>query len=267
MNIICPNCNFSKTVDPAKIPDRPVKVNCPKCSRSFTFDKSLFLVSAGGAKAEDSQAGQVNSTAAEQINCPACGLTQDKRDRCSDCGVIYEKVQVRRQEYGSVDDVTETLNGNLAELRKKAANPAPQIQPKAGFWIRVVASLLDSFLLGAVQFVLSLLIGLAISMLGIATSGDPSIDTVIWLFGASLSIGYAVFFIGYCGQTPGKMALRIKVIRTDGSPMTYGRAALREVLGKFISGILLFIGYIMVAFDSQKQGLHDKIADTYVIKL
>ncbi len=49
--------------------------------------------------------------------------------------------------------------------------------------------------------------------------------------------------------------------------MNYGRAAKREILGKFVSSILLGIGYLMVAFDSQKQGLHDKIADTYVIKL
>jgi uncharacterized RDD family membrane protein YckC len=104
-------------------------------------------------------------------------------------------------------------------------------------------------------------------MLGIATEDDPAVNIVIWLFGTVLSISYAVFFTGYCGQTPGKMALRIKVIRTDGAPITYGRAALREVLGKFVSGILLGIGYLMVAFDSKKQGLHDKIADTYVIKL
>jgi uncharacterized RDD family membrane protein YckC len=63
------------------------------------------------------------------------------------------------------------------------------------------------------------------------------------------------------------MALRIKVIRTNGMEIGYGKAALREVLGKFVSGILPGIGYLMVAFDLQKQGLHDKIADTYVIKL
>jgi uncharacterized RDD family membrane protein YckC len=63
------------------------------------------------------------------------------------------------------------------------------------------------------------------------------------------------------------MALCIKVIRTDGSPVTYGRAVLREVLGKFISSLLFGIGYLMVIFDNQKQGLHDKMADTYVIKL
>jgi uncharacterized RDD family membrane protein YckC len=49
--------------------------------------------------------------------------------------------------------------------------------------------------------------------------------------------------------------------------MTYGRAALREILGKFVSGITLGIGYLMVAFDAHKQGLHDKIADTCVIHL
>ena len=39
MNIICPKCNFSKAVDPAKLPDRPVKVNCPKCGSSFSYAK------------------------------------------------------------------------------------------------------------------------------------------------------------------------------------------------------------------------------------
>ena len=81
------------------------------------------------------------------------------------------------------------------------------------------------------------------------------------------SISYAVFFTGYCGQTPGKMALRIKVIMTDGTDISYGQAALREVVGKFISALLLGIGYLMVAFDSKKQGLHDRLANTYVIKL
>jgi uncharacterized RDD family membrane protein YckC len=63
------------------------------------------------------------------------------------------------------------------------------------------------------------------------------------------------------------MLLRLKVVRRDGQNMTYGRAALREILGKFVSGITLGIGYLMVAFDAHKQGLHDKIADTCVIHL
>jgi uncharacterized RDD family membrane protein YckC len=192
---------------------------------------------------------------------------QDNSEQCNGCGVIYAKFQARQTENGQTTQKTGSLNGNLAELSRKAESPVPQHQPKAGFWIRVVAYMIDFFLLLAVQSVLSLLIGIILGTLGIATEDDPAINVVIWLFGTMLSISYAVFFTGYCGQTPGKMALRIKVVRTDGSPVTYGRAALREVLGKFVSGILLGIGYLMVAFDSHKQGLHDKIADTYVIKL
>lgn len=256
MDITCPHCNFTKSIDPAKIPDRPVKVNCPKCSQGFSFDKA------------DQAESQSTTLSPEQISCPACGLMQDKNDRCNGCGVIYAKLLEQKQEISqSHQDDADALNENLAELRRKALAQDPLSQPKAGFWIRVTASLLDSFLLGVVQFVLSFLFALIIATLGVAAEGDPAVNTVIWLFGASLSIGYAVFFTGYCGQTPGKMAVRIKVIRTDGRQINYGRAALREVLGKFLSSVLLCIGYLMVAFDSQKQGLHDKIADTYVIKL
>lgn len=242
MDITCPQCNFSRSVDPAKLPDRPVRVNCPKCSKGFAFDKSAHLASKR-----------------EQVACPTCGLVQDMASSCRGCGVIYAKLPAGRAK-------ADPLFDNLAALRRHAVESPAQL-PKAGFWIRAVAFLLDSLLLLAVETALSLLIGLTIGWLGVAGDGDPAIDLVIWLFGVTLSIGYAVFFTGYCGQTPGKMALRIKVIRTNGRPLTYGRAALREFPGKLISSLLLGVGYLMVAFDSQKQGLHDRIADTYVIKL
>ncbi len=119
------------------------------------------------------------------------------------------------------------------------------------------------------EFVCSLLLTLAAGLVSgsLNQQGQTMITIVTGLFAAVIAVFYYVFFTGYGGQTPGKMALRIKVIRTDGSAIGYGRAFLREVPGKFLSGILLGIGYLMVAFDRQKQGLHDKIADTYVIKL
>ncbi len=241
MNIICPHCNFSKTVDSAQVPDRPVKVNCPKCKERFTFDKKVQKQETPAntvVQKKDSLPSQSGDYKGRRIICNACGTVQPPTARCVQCGatIVATASPINEQSY-------------------------------AGFWVRVLAYLIDSVLLITVQTALTLLINLTIGMLGIATEGDPAINTIIWLFGAVLSISYAVFFTGYCGQTPGKMALRIKVIRTDGSPINYGRAALREVLGKFISSILLGIGYLMVAFDNRKQGLHDKIADTYVIKL
>jgi predicted Zn finger-like uncharacterized protein len=218
MTITCPHCNFARTVEPNKVPDRPVKIKCPKCHEGFTFNKAEHV-----------------QQPREQISCPACGLVQDKRDQCSGCGVIYAKLKERQSDPGE-----EIANGNLAALRQATQEKkSPESEPKAGFWVRFVAYTLDSFLLGIVQVVLGFIIGMVISMMGVAVEGDPAITTVLWLFGAVLSLGYAVFFTGYCGQTPGKMALRIKVIRTDGSEISYGRAALREIPGKFISSILL----------------------------
>jgi len=256
MNITCPKCNFSKAVDPAKLPDRPVKVNCPKCTASFSFEKSKSTSQTPG------------TTLPEQVTCPACGLVQVKDEQCNGCGVTYARYHARQSESEQAwQESTDGSDGTLAKLRRIAKSQPPEFLPKAGFWIRVVATVLDSFLLCIVQFVLTLIITLLIGFMGIAAVEDPAVSLIIWLFGTTISLGYAVFFTGYCGQTPGKMALRIKVVCTDGSHLTYGRAAKREILGKFVSSILLGIGYLMVAFDQQKQGLHDKIADTYVIKL
>ena len=68
------------------------------------------------------------------------------------------------------------------------------------------------------------------------------------------------------GQTLGKKALGIKVVDIEGKTPTYMTFFLREVVGKLISGIILGIGYLMVIWDPNKQGLHDKIASTYVVK-
>ena len=81
MTITCPHCNFSRTVEPEKVPDRPVKVNCPKCNQGFTFDKT-----------------RPETEKPEQISCPACGLVQDKNDRCGGCGVTYAKIKERKED-------------------------------------------------------------------------------------------------------------------------------------------------------------------------
>lgn len=171
-----------------------------------------------------------------QIRCQACGNIQIPASHCSNCGATF------------VANATELATHNYA-----------------GFWIRVVATFIDGFIVFMLQFVLGFL--LAIAGVAAGNSGGEEISWLVMLFGYVLSFAYYIIFTGHCGQTPGKMALRIKVIRCDGSAISYRRAAFREVVAKFISGIILGIGYLMVAFDDRKQGLHDRMADTYVIKL
>lgn len=136
--------------------------------------------------------------------------------------------------------------------------------PKAGFWIRFVAAMIDGLIVLALQGILGGVLYLAGAFNG---SADEMLGILVQLFTYLLGFVYYIFFAGYCGQTPGKMAVRIKIIRCDGSPLTYSRAAFRELPAKFLSGIIFGIGYLMAAFDEQKQSLHDRMADTYVIKL
>jgi uncharacterized RDD family membrane protein YckC len=76
---------------------------------------------------------------------------------------------------------------------------------------------------------------------------------------------YETFFLVKYGATPGKMAMGLKVIRPDGSGIQVGRA-IGRYFSKWVSEIILLIGYIMIGFDAEKRGLHDMMCDTRVIK-
>ena len=120
----------------------------------------------------------------------------------------------------------------------------------AGFWVRLGALLIDVIVLG--------LVGAALHIL----TPVPAIWAVLCLVGS-------FYFVGlwwWRGQTLGKILMGIKVVRSNGSSLTLGYAFLRY-FGVIVCFLTLFIGFIWLAFDSHKQGWHDKIADTYVIKL
>jgi uncharacterized RDD family membrane protein YckC len=154
----------------------------------------------------------------------------------------------------------------LQKLREGAGVPAAAVQ-YAGFWIRVGAKLIDGLILGVVLFVPALLIGFGVGFGG----GQP--DTMQQLFfQLVLQLGFLViqvlfntFFIGKLGATPGKMACGLRVVMSDGTALTYGRAFGRAC-ADILSSIVCYIGYIIAAFDDQKRSLHDHICDTRVVR-
>jgi uncharacterized RDD family membrane protein YckC len=79
--------------------------------------------------------------------------------------------------------------------------------------------------------------------------------------------GYLIYFIGAKGATPGKKMMKLRVTLPDGHyPIGYGKALLRTI-GYMVSGMICYIGFLMIAFDrEQHRGLHDKIAGTVVIR-
>jgi uncharacterized RDD family membrane protein YckC len=78
---------------------------------------------------------------------------------------------------------------------------------------------------------------------------------------------YFIVFIGKCGQTPGKKILGLKVLKFNRQPVNYKTAGLRALVGYPFSVLTFGLGFIWALLDKNSQGLHDKIADTLVLKI
>lgn len=128
----------------------------------------------------------------------------------------------------------------------------------AGFGIRFVAVFIDGILLQIVNVPLSFM------FFGNYAFGNQSLG----LYFASLFIGVTYTVLMQSSKTQGtlgKMAVGIKVGDENGNRISVLNA-LGRYLASFLSAIVLCIGYLMVIWDDKKQGLHDKLAGTYVFK-
>ena len=125
---------------------------------------------------------------------------------------------------------------------------------RAGFWIRAGAYLIDVIIVVGVGSILNSILALDPTVAG---NGLGQLISLVYFIGLWSSNGG--------GQTIGMRVLKLKVIKTDGSELTLVQSLIRYV-GLIISAIPLGIGLIWAAFDAEKQGWHDKIAGTYVVK-
>ncbi len=117
-----------------------------------------------------------------------------------------------------------------------------------GFWPRVGAYLLDNLIIFAVQFVIGMI--------------APKIN----VFGIIIAVIYFVYFwTQQNGQTLGHKVLGIRVVREDGKPIDIVTAIIRYI-GYIVSGIVIGLGFLWVIWDPKKQGWHDKMAGTIVVK-
>lgn len=145
-----------------------------------------------------------------------------------------------------------------SDTKKKSKENKPMIH-YAGFWRRLAAFLIDSFILIAFAFVLI-----------IFTHTLYYIEVLRWFTTASvllLALGYHPYFLTTKGATPGKQVMGLIVVdKNNYYPISLGKALLREILGRHIIDRALFhIGDLAIIFDSKKQALHDKIGGTYVV--
>jgi uncharacterized RDD family membrane protein YckC len=202
---------------------------------------------------------------------PASALGGDTR-YCSECGRAFPASQLTS--FGDVSVCAQCQPAYAQRLRGAGQGAGRRF---GGFWIRFLAIIIDAIIIGVASAIIRIPLGLAglgVS-LGLGRNPDPNqvlaaVPAIMSLIGLSfiiqlaLSLGYEVYFLSTRGATPGKMALGLKVTRADGGPISAGLAAGRY-FGKILSGLILWIGFIIAAFDSEKRALHDHICGTRVI--
>ncbi len=131
-----------------------------------------------------------------------------------------------------------------------------------GFWLRLGAMIID--------LLLQLVVTLPLTYLVYGQASAPSFKTFMGvgdvLINVALPAAAVIAFWVYMGATPGKMAMSAKVVDADtGAPLTTTQSVIRY-LGYFVSLIPFGVGYLWIAFDRRKQGWHDKMANSVVVR-
>jgi uncharacterized RDD family membrane protein YckC len=139
--------------------------------------------------------------------------------------------------------------------------------PYAGLVSRTLAFTLDGVLVTAAILVTGTTIGLALSLL---IPGDTHVHLGVALVGAGLGIWWlimglylACFWI-LAGQTPGMRVMRLQVSTSEGGRMGPVQALVRLV-GMVLAALPLMAGYALILLDDRRQGLHDKLARSFVL--
>jgi uncharacterized RDD family membrane protein YckC len=201
---------------------------------------------------------------------------------CSKCGAQNSAMAQFCQNCGL------TLSSNLAPTQAaapaRAYAPAPPVAyvaapatPYGGFWIRLLAHLIDHIILGAVAAPLFFIMVLP-SIVRIAHEAEQNQEPSPEMILTIVSSAFVYIALAFVGQwlyealltssswqgTIGKRVLRLKVVDEAGNRIGFGRATGR-FFAKILSSMFFCIGFIMIGFTERKTGLHDMLAGTRVL--
>jgi len=146
----------------------------------------------------------------------------------------------------------------MKKVKKESEEKSTSTLPNyVGFWLRLVAFIIDYIV---VVIASKILFGDRIVTIS-GGSINAQFDGIFML----IPLLYVILFWKFFGATPGKMILKMQIVSDDNKDLSWKNVLMR-VFGYFVSGIVLLIGFFWIGFDKNKQGWHDKIAKTLVIK-
>jgi uncharacterized RDD family membrane protein YckC len=207
----------------------------------------------------------------EGMFCPKCGKETDASGKfCQWCGSDIEAVAPRAVMKTEPEEEEEetSLTGNYAGLGRRFF--AFIIDAIILLIFIAVAATFFNLVQGIKYFYYITVQRAPIYALTEAGTTDAAINPIIASLGVLFIIIPWLYFAGFeCSRgqaTPGKTLLGLVVTDREGNRISFARATLRHV-AKFISTIIIFIGFIMIGLTRKHQGLHDRIAGCLVLLL
>jgi uncharacterized RDD family membrane protein YckC len=196
--------------------------------------------------------------------CPKCGKETDASGKyCQWCGADIESVPA-------------------APVTSPEEDDAPDVGMYAGLGRRFIAFIVDIILIiliglivitffslvNGIRYAYFLASGVPYSSLTEAGSLDAAVGPIVAAFGMLLIVVPWLYFAGFESSrsqaTPGKVLMHLIVTDLEGNKPTFARTTLRFFF-KYISALIIFIGFLMIGFTKKRQGLHDKIAGCLVL--
>ncbi len=166
----------------------------------------------------------------------------------------------------------------IQEVNPGSQNVSPGSYPRmASFSDRFVSWIIDSLLLMVAGIIVTLvlspmyLIGMISSMGSDSSLGATAYNGSMSLLSYAISIGIFFGYYGYFyttkGQTLGKMAMKIKVVKsTDLQYLGWGEVFIRELIRTIASDVVFFLGYLWYFMSEKRQTWHDMVSSAYVVK-
>jgi len=195
---------------------------------------------------------------------------------CSQCGRSFDQSNLVQISGNWV--CAECKPAFLSRVMASGANASPLAWRYGGVWIRFAARFVDG-LIFIVPFVIIAVVFLPGMMRTMTQSGGAPANPALGLgFLTFLLVtfliggGYEILMLKYRGGTVGKLACGLRVVRTDGSSLSwgvcFGRWFMWNVVTSgvpYLNSILILISAIMAGVDDQKRAIHDRVCDTRVV--